>query len=275
MEKHLKTAAPLGMSAVLKAVIAAVRLTAAEEISPRYTRILQQRHVNGDEGEDLVAVIDAALVRKLQAIVNVPVLDAALSPAEQHALWQTGEAWCVNPLDSVPNFLRGLPHFSVSAALLREGKIVLGVVYAPAEEEMYVAEVGKGGFRNGQRIAARNMATRLDEALAGVDLRRLNTGLIARLSVQPPYLTQRNFGAYALDWCYAATGRYDVYLHGGQQLWEYAAGALIFQEAGGFLSCIDHDDFEQGNVWQRSVIASRDLCLFEDWRTWVRASLSR
>jgi myo-inositol-1(or 4)-monophosphatase len=271
MEIGMKTVAPLGMSAVLKAVIAAVKLAAAEEIKPRYTKITQQRKIEEHIAADVDAAVHATLVKKLQAVVNVPILDANLSPQEQHALWLTGDAWCINPVDSLPNLMRGLPYFSISVALLREGKVVLGVVYAPVDEELFVAELGKGAFLNGQKIVGRDTANRLDAALASVDFRRLNTQLIARLSVQPPYHTHRNFGASALDWCYTATGRYDVYLHGGQQLWDYAAGALILQESGAFVCCIEQDDFAQGNVWQRSVIASRDLKLFEAWRDWVRA----
>lgn len=266
----MKTVAPLGMSAVLKAVIAAVKLAAAEEIKPRYTKITQQRRVEENIAADVEQAVHSILVKKLQAVVNVPVLDAKLSPPEQHALWLTGDAWVINPVDSLPNLLRGLPYFSISVALLREGKIILGVVYAPVDEELFVAELGKGAFLNGQKIVGRDTANTLDAALASVDFRRLNSQLIARLSVQPPYYTQRNFGASALDWCYTAAGRFDVYLHGGQQLWDYAAGALILQESGALVCCIELDDFAQGNVWQRSVIASRDLGLFEAWRDWVR-----
>ncbi|MDP2805878.1 MAG: inositol monophosphatase family protein, partial [Gallionellaceae bacterium] len=77
-------------------------------------------------------------------------------------------------------------------------------------------------------------------------------------------------GASTLDWCYTATGRYDVYLHGGQKLWDYAAGSLVLQEAGGYACSLDHDDFSQGDVWSRSVIASLDAELFQSWKTWLK-----
>ncbi|MDD4963353.1 MAG: inositol monophosphatase family protein [Gallionella sp.] len=266
----MKTVAPLGMSAVLKAVIAAVKLAAAEEIKPRYTKIIQQRKTDANFAADVAEAVHSTLTKKLQAIAHVPILDEKLSPQEQHALWLSGEAWIINPIDSYSNLMRGLPYFSISVALLREGKVALGVVYAPVDEELFVAEAGKGAFLNGQKIVGSTTASTLDAALASVDFRRLNTLLIARLSIQPPYYTHRNFGACALDWCYIATGRYDVYLHGGQQLWDYAAGALILEEAGGFVCCIEQNDFALGNIWQRSVIASRDLKLFETWRDWVR-----
>ena len=66
-------------------------------------------------------------------------------------------------------------------------------------------------------------------------------------------------------------GRYDVYLHGGQKLWDYAAGSLILSESGGYACCIEHDDPSQCDIWQRSVIAARDHKLFEEWKSWIRA----
>lgn len=67
-----------------------------------------------------------------------------------------------------------------------------------------------------------------------------------------------------------AAGRFDVYLHGGQKLWDYAgAGSLILAESGGCLCGLEHDDFSQGGLWLRSVIAALDPRLFETWKNWV------
>ncbi len=62
-----------------------------------------------------------------------------------------------------------------------------------------------------------------------------------------------------------------MYLHGGQKLWDYAAGTLILWESGGHACCIESDDFAQGDIWQRSVIAAHDKNLFTEWKNWVRA----
>jgi len=84
-------------------------------------------------------------------------------------------------------------------------------------------------------------------------------------------MSQRNFGASTLEWCYVAAGRFDVYLHGGQKLWDYAAGSLILAEAGGHYCTLTSDDFGADDLWHRSVIAARDAQLFESWKRWVRA----
>ena len=262
-----------GMSAILKAVIAAVKLVSAEEIMPRYLKVSHQHKHDGSLCTDADIATQTALIRKLQAICNLPVLGEEMAEEEQHAIWHSAKdgLWCVDPIDGTSNFVHGLPYFAVSVALLREGKSVLGVVYDPVADEVFAAESGKGAYLNGERLLGRVTAETMNRALANVDLKRLSTGLAATLASRPPYASQRNFGASTLDWCYTAAGRYDLYLHGGQKLWDYAAGMLILSETGGHACCIEHDDFASGNVWQRSVIAARSETLFTEWKNWIRA----
>ena len=262
-----------GLSATLKAVIAAVKLVAAEEIMPRYMKVAHQHKTDGSLCSDADLAAQEALTRKLQAIVNVPVIGEEMSEEQQKALWGDGmqDVWCIDPIDGTSNFLRGLPYFAVSVALIRAGKSVLGVVYAPVGDETFAAESGRGAFLNGAKLVSRNVAKDLSGALANVDMKRLDGKLVTQLAVNPPYSSQRNFGASTLDWCYTAAGRYDVYLHGGQKLWDYAAGSLVMQEAGGKACCLEFDDFSRGDVWQRSVIAALDAHLFDEWKNWIRA----
>ena len=274
MEKHIlsKTGA-YGMSALLKATIAAVKLVAAEEIMPRYLKVAHKHKSDGSLCTDADIATQTALIRKLQAICNVPVLGEEMPEAEQHAIWQSSVdgLWCVDPIDGTSNFVHGLPYFAVSVALLRGGKSVLGVVYNPVADEMFAAESGKGAYLNGEKLFGRTTIETMSQALANVDLKRLDSKLAATLAAHPPYASQRNFGASTLDWCYTAAGRYDLYLHGGQKLWDYAAGMLILSETGGYACCIESDDFAAGDVWQRSVIAARSETLFDEWKNWIRA----
>jgi myo-inositol-1(or 4)-monophosphatase len=265
--------APTTMSALLKAVIAAVKLVTAEEIMPRYLKVAHQRKSDGSLCTEADLAAQSALSKKLQAILNVPVMGEEMTVADQRGLWKAGHdgLWCIDPIDGTSNFVRGLPYFAVSVALLREGKSVLGVVYDPVANEMFAAEHERGAFLNGEKLLGREAVIPLAQALASVDLKRLRKKLVTQLATHPPYCSQRNFGASALDWCYSAVGRYDMYLHGGQKLWDYAAGALIFLESGGHACCIETDDFAQGDIWQRSVIAARDEKLFEEWKGWIRA----
>lgn len=253
--------------------MAAVKLVAAEEVMPRYLKATLQTKGDGTSFTEADMAAQESLTRKLQAIQNLPVIGEEMSEAEQRAAWDQGGAgvWCIDPIDGTSNFVRGLPYFAVSVALIREGRTVLGVVYDPVAKEMFGAEIGRGAFLNGEKLVRSNVVKQLSEALANVDLKRLGAKLACKLTAEPPYASLRSFGASTLDWCYTAAGRYDVYLHGGQKLWDYAAGALILQEAGGSACTLEYDDFQQGNVWQRSVIASLDASLFNEWKNWVRA----
>ncbi len=273
MGATIKTPAYGTMSAMLKAVIAAVKLVSAEEIMPRYLKVAHQLKSDGTLCTEADLATQAALIKKLQAILNVPVLGEEMTEEEQHAAWTEAEQglWCIVPIDGTSNFVRGLPYFATSVALLREGKPVLGVVYDPSSKEIFAAEKNRGAFLNGAKLVSRTTVDTLEDALASVDLKRLKQNLLMRLATNPPYASQRNYGASALDWCYTAAGRYDLYLHGGQKLWDYAAGSLIYAESGGHACCIEHDEFASGNIWQRSVILARDQNMFEAWKNWVRA----
>ncbi|MGV8934007.1 MAG: inositol monophosphatase family protein [Gallionellaceae bacterium] len=262
-----------GMGAMLKAIAAAIKLVAEKEIMPRYMRVSHQKKIDGSLCTEADIAAQEALINRLQAIHQVPVLGEEMSPAQQEAIWGDGkqEIWCIDPIDGTSNFVHGLPYFAVSVALMREGKSVLGVVYDPVAKEVFAAEHGRGAFLNGERMLQRSPVIDLSAALANVDMKRLDSKLAALLASNPPYASQRNFGASTLDWCYTAAGRYDVYLHGGQKLWDYAAGSLILQEAGGQVCGLEQDDFNHGGVWQRSVVAALDANMFNAWKSWIRS----
>jgi myo-inositol-1(or 4)-monophosphatase len=202
----------------------------------------------------------------------VPVVGEEMTEELQAQRWIAGDAglWCVDPIDGTSNFVYGVPYFAVSVALMRQGRSVLGVVYNPVADEVFYAERGGGAFLNGELLPLRPAVRELRRAIAGVDFKRVPARLAAALAARPPYSSQRNFGAATLDWCYVAAGRFDVYMHGGQKLWDYAAGALILEESGGCSCTLTQDDFWADDLWQRSVIAARDARLFTPWRDWLR-----
>lgn len=277
MQRELRVenqAAPAGpgMGAMLKAVCVAVKLVAENDVMPRYMRVSHQHKRDGSLCTEADMAAQEALVRRLQAIYNVPVLGEEMGEELQREIWGDGrqELWCIDPIDGTSNFVRGLPYFAISVALIRDGRSVLGVVYDPVAKEFFAAERGRGAFLNGARLQKQGIAKELSEALANVDMKRLDGKLSCALAGKPPYASQRNFGASTLDWCYTAAGRYDAYLHGSQKLWDYAAGSLVLEEAGGYVCSLQHDDFSKGDVWQRSVIAALDANIFEAWKSWIR-----
>jgi myo-inositol-1(or 4)-monophosphatase len=154
--------------------------------------------------------------------------------------------WIVDPLDGTTNFLHGIPHFAVSIAIERNGAIVAGVVYNPANDELFVAERGKGAFLNDKRIrvAARE---RLADAVVACGLPHYGRGdlALARREIaaaQQHFAGLRRYGAATLDLAWVACGRLDVYWERDLSPWDLAAGSLLVREAGGFVSDLDGGD---------------------------------
>jgi len=254
-------------------VIAAVKQVAHEEVMPRYQKVAHQRKSDGSLFTEADLASQEALTRALQSIYPGPVVGEEMTEEQQVERWLEGDAglWCVDPIDGTTNFVNGLPYFAVSVALMRQGRSVLGVVYDPVADEVFYAEQGKGAWLGGERLPIKMHVPHIRNAMANVDFKRLRKQLCCELAAAPPYSSQRNYGAGTLEWCYVAAGCIDLYLHGGQKLWDYAAGALILEEAGGRMCTLTHDDFWADELWRRSVIAARDPGLFQVWKNWVRA----
>ncbi len=263
----------LGASFLVSQVSDLVRRVAAREIMPRYLKVASQRKIDGSLCTEADIAAQEALKQGLRGIRALPVVAEEMSEEDQAEQWLAGEEglWCVDPIDGTSNFVNGLPYFAVSVALMRSGKSMLGVVYDPVSDELFHAERGAGAFLGTQRLPLKEHVPPLRAAMANVDFKRLGTKLSRELVSAPPYMCQRNYGAGTLEWCYLAAGRFDLYLHGGQKMWDYAAGSLILEEAGGCMSTLEQDDFALGGLWKRSIIAARSPALFTPWRDWIRA----
>lgn len=259
---------------MLNALIQLVRDIADTEVMPRFLRVGSTRKDDGSLFTEADIAAQDAFAKGLQAIAPYPMLGEEMPKAEQLQLWQQNQQglWVVDPIDGTTNFINGLPHFALSVALVQNGVSQLGVIYNPYTNEMYSAERGKGAYMNQLRLPLKCKINPLSEAIAGVEVKYLRSGKLAsRMQTLAPCGSQRSMGSSTLDWCYLASGRYDVYVHGGQKLWDYAAGALIFEEAGGQLATLEGDDFWSGeHVFSRSAIAALQPELFSSWLKWIR-----
>lgn len=155
--------------------------------------------------------------------------------------------WIIDPLDGTTNYAHGYPIFCVSLALEKEGKIILGVVYDPMRDELFVAETGKGACLNGQKIQVSSTPSLSQSLLATgfpYDLRESpinNFDHFHNFALRVHAV--RRAGAAALDLCYVAAGRFDGFWEMKLGPWDMAAGCLLVKEAGGKTS-----DFQGKNL---------------------------
>ena len=144
--------------------------------------------------------------------------------------------WIIDPLDGTNNYVFGIPFYCVSIALTRGKDILLGVIYDPVHEELFLAEKGKGCFNNGRAASVSNIAA-LSDGVLGMDIgyhyerssELLGIANILRESTH----CMRVLGSSALALAYIACGRTTAYLHRFIYPWDIAAGLLMIEEAGG------------------------------------------
>lgn len=162
--------------------------------------------------------------------------------------------WIVDPLDGTSNFLHGIPQFAISIGLQRDDTIVAGVIYNPANDELFTAERGKGAFLNDRRlrVAARQ---RLADCVIACGLPHLGRGDLAQFrreiaAVQDKVAGLRRFGSAALDLAWIAAGRFDAYWERNLSPWDLAAGILLVRESGGFATDLDDRDdiLQKGHI---------------------------
>jgi myo-inositol-1(or 4)-monophosphatase len=224
-------------SSELSTMIGAARIAGAGLMS--WFRRRSQLHVELKGPADYVSTADLESEKTLRSIL----LDAHPGRgffAEESAPTRASarERYIVDPLDGTTNFLHGVPHFAVSIALESAGRVVAGVVFDPAKDELFVAELGHGASLAETPMHV-SQDTLLSTALVATGIPHSNArhrharylDTLSRAMHEAAGI--RRLGAAALDLAYVAAGRFAVYFEYGLAPWDVAAGAHLVQEAGG------------------------------------------
>jgi len=180
--------------------------------------------------------------------------------------------WCLDPVDGTTNFHATMPLFSVSLGLVRHGEIVLGIVYDPNRREFFGAVKGQGFWINGETLTRPDQPQTLGNCIAFIDFKRLSDEMGTSLVQQTPYKSQRNIGTCALEWAWLAAGRANLLLHGREKIWDYTAGVLLLQEAGGKSKTFDAEPVFKQTLTPRSVVAASNPELFAQWASRIQTS---
>lgn len=206
---------------------------------------------------DLVTETDPAVESFLKERLSLLTPGAAfLAEESAESLEIPDTCWIIDPVDGTTNFAHGVPLTVTSVAYRLRGELVLGIINAPLLQEWYVAEKGRGAWRNGERIHVSDVE-KCEDALVGTGFpyaisRRVDE-ILARLR---PVLAAcqgiRRCGAAALDLAWTACGRFDAFFEDDLKPWDMAAGALLVTEAGGRVTNLDASPFDL----RASVLAS-------------------
>jgi myo-inositol-1(or 4)-monophosphatase len=155
--------------------------------------------------------------------------------------------WVIDPLDGTGNYVHGFPYFAVSIGLECAGEMLVGVIYDPTRDEMFVAQKGRGAWLNEQAIRPSAVES-LDKAFvvaslpSAVDADHPSVGRLLR--VLPRAQTVQRTGSAALNLAYVACGRIDAFWSTSLKPWDVAAGFLIVAEAGGGITMTDGAPFD-------------------------------
>ncbi|HEX4759474.1 MAG TPA: inositol monophosphatase family protein [Thermoleophilaceae bacterium] len=148
----------------------------------------------------------------------------------------SGRRWVIDPLDGTVNYLYGIPQWCVSIALEDADGALAGVVFDPLQDELFSAERGSGAGLNGKQVSVSGVSE-LSGALVGTGFsyeaehRAEQAAVVGRLL--PLVRDIRRAGSAALDLCWVATGRLDGFYERGVKPWDWRAGGLLVEEAGG------------------------------------------
>nr|WP_239565405.1 inositol monophosphatase family protein [Brevibacillus fulvus] len=181
--------------------------------------------------------------------------------------------WIIDPIDGTTNFVHQQINFSVSIAVYQKGQGVIGVVYDPSRDELFYAVKGEGAYLNGRKLKL-DRQVKLEEALLCTSVfwnKRAEQIGIDRIVKQLAGKVRgmRLLGSAALELSYVAAGRLDGYVSMSLNAWDFAAGRLIVEEAGGIVTKINGQPLPYD---EKSSIMACNQAFYEELKHYLRKS---
>jgi myo-inositol-1(or 4)-monophosphatase len=207
----------------------------------------QDRTLEATVKESISSVVTEADLASERAILaelsNAPAAFNVITEESGYLNRNSDYTWVVDPLDGTSNFAAGLPWFGVIIALFHKNTPILGGMYLPVEQQLYMAEAGMGSTRNGEPIHVTS-SHNLSEHLISYSFdfsedpkkTRAEMEIMARLSRKVRNIRSTNS---LLDFCYTADGRLGAALNQSTKIWDIAVPWLLIREGGGTVTDID------------------------------------
>lgn len=213
--------------------------TLALEMRPLFCDTERASHSRAKGDKDYVTEVDLAVQNKVmeQLTAWYPEVEMLSEEKDNSGIDPTGDHWILDPVDGTSNLMHDFRHSALSLAYCEEGVLQFGLIYNPFADELFWAEKGNGAFCNGRSIHVSTRKT-LEESLilfGTCPYHRERTekdfDLFRRVFLRSQDV--RRLGSAAMDLAYIACGRSDLFFERDLKPWDYAAGLLIVEEAGG------------------------------------------
>lgn len=220
---------------------------------------------------DLVTDVDRTAERAVKSLLGDRFPDDVILGEESGQEGESTNRWIVDPLDGTTNYCHGVPHYGVSIAFERDGRIDVGVVHHTPTDDTYTAVRGNGAYRNGTRLSVSTTDT-LDASLVGTgfspgtepDERLLD---VLQSVVQRAHGIRR-LGSATAELVAVAEGTLDTYYRTDLSPWDTAAGILLVEEAGGTVT-----DFEGGETNRRETVLATNGRVHDEFERFLRERL--
>ncbi len=241
------------------AITAVLQDVAAEVITPRF-RSLSADEVHEKNPGDLVTVADheaevlitAALAAGYPGAVVLGEEATAADPTLLDRFAAADHAFTVDPVDGTKNFVNGSPDHAVMVAELRGGAVVRSWIWQPQHALAYVAELGAGAWRNGERLQLAPVAEPAVGALRGRTSRR---GWVGRSLPHQPALAL-TWASCGIDLPHLVEGDVDYVLYASTKPWDHAPGGLLVAEAGGTIGTLPGGAYDPRRESRDGMIAA-------------------
>lgn len=210
---------------------------------------------------NLVTEVDKLSEDKIIEVIQASYPRHTIISEEVGELIQVSDyQWIIDPIDGTVNFAHGIPICCVSIGLMHAGELILGAVYNPMMDELFVAERGKGATLNGHPISVSKKSDFRTACLVTGFPYKWPHNAEHPIKVFERFVLEglpvRRLGSAAIDLCWVACGRFDGFWEYNLNAWDVAAGYLILQEAGGRITDFDGATY---NVFEKETLATNGL----------------
>ncbi len=233
--------------------IAARAAREAGKLLLRYFNRMENIPVEEKQANDFVTEVDRASEKIIIGAIRKAYPDHAILAEESGDHAGNDYLWIIDPLDGTTNYLHGFPQFSISIAVQHRGELIAAVVHDPLRDETFTAHKGGGAYLNERRIRVSKRKD-LHGALLGTGIPYRDQRFVDNyFGMMKAFIRDaagvRRPGSAALDFAWLAAGRIDGFWELGLARWDFAAGTLLVQEAGGVVTDLagGNRHFETGN----------------------------